>query len=1027
MVALRRSWRHFDKGLLWLLITSALSIGSTVFFLSRGIFNIFQNLYYIPIMIACVLYQRKGFYYSLSLSFIYLGLIFAFTGDYQLLLLSMIRVALFVVVAAVVSYLSNRYQEQQIAIADSKEQYEMLVNNVPGVTYRCLNDENWTMQFISDEISRLTGYRVADFIDNEVRSYGSIIYPEDKPLIRKRILEATLRKQSFEIEYRLITSENKIIWVAEKGTGLMDPEGSVEQFTGVILDITEKKANSIALRQSRELLRATLDSIVDGVIATDKNGLITGMNTVAEQLTGWRVKEARFKHVDHVLKTIPSARGAAAVNVVSLALQQGIIQKHPVNCLLLAKDGSHTRIAKSCAPITDEHYNTIGAVIVLRDITEEHKLQKEIEESEERFNQIATQSRIVVWEVDPEGTFRFLSDASATVYGYHPYELCKRKQLYDLRPKKLRDEYKNKVLNLFERREIFNEFITPIISKEGKLVWLSTNAIPLVDDKGNFIGYRGSDRDITPRIKAQEALKENELLYRSITENSYNTIALLDLKGNYIFCNQAYKEVLGYDKDELLGTNSLNLIHPDDRDRVAKDLQTEIYKQKTEAFYIHRIKYKDGSYRVIDNKVRIFKIREDAPEQLLLIGSDITQRTEAKNQLQKSNQRLSTLLSNSGDILFVLDKNYRIKEYYCSDEADLFINPDKFLDKRIEEIDFPEENIQKIKQALADSKLSKTKVTIEYRTDFQEFTKWFSLSANAIHENDNVRYVCVINDITKRKLAEQELQFQHTFNSLIANMARNFVKVSDDNFDAKITESLKTIGELLTIDRCYVFLLAESSHYAKNTHLWSSDNINDNNSALDDIFCDDLPWLCEQIKNNKEVVFDNSHQLKPEAKKEICEIMFQDIRSLCLFPLTTDKNIFGFIGFDGIKKDIEWNENIVTMLQLFTRVLAEAMLHKKIEKQMIKAEQKAATMAMAVSANHEINQPLMVIQGYLEILKNRCPGKSNNKAYNEIEKAILRIIRILESMNRIRKVEFTEYMNGTDMLKIPETNNRENT
>lgn len=1025
MTALRMRWRRFDKGLLWLLLTSALSIAATIFFLDKGISNIFQHLYYIPIMIACVLYQRKGFYYSLALSLLYLALIITFTGDYQLLLLSMIRVALFVVVAAVVSYLSNLNQEQQIAIAESKEHYEMLVSNVPGVTFRCLNDEDWTMRFISDEITRLTGYPVSDFIDNNVRSYASLIHPEDMPQIKKQILESTLRKQPFQIEYRLITAEKETLWVAEKGAGLLNAEGSVEQFTGVIVDITQKKANSIALRESRELLRATLDSIVDGVIATDRQGNVTGLNTVAEQLTGWNIKEAKLKHIDEVFNTIPSDEDQKAVNVVSLALEKGIVQKNPVNCILIAKDGSQTRISKSCAPITDDKSNIVGAVIVLRDITEEYQLQKEIRDSEERFNQIATQSRIVVWEVDPEGTFTFLSDAAATVYGYHPYELSKRKQMFDLRPKKLREEYKANILSHFERKEILSEVITPITSKEEKLVWVSTNAIPLVDDSGRLVGYRGSDRDITPRIKAQQALKENEQLYRSITENSYNTIALLDLSGNYQYCNKAHKNILGYSADELLGRNSLDLIHPDDRKKVSRDLHAGIYGKKHEAFYVHRVRCKDGSYKLIDNKVSLFKTSDDSPEQLLVIGSDITQRTEVKSQLRKTNERLSNLLSHTGDILFVLDKHHRIKEYYCSDEANLLMNPDAFLDKNIDDLALSKDSSEKIRQALIKSESSEAGITTEYKACLQGTTKWYSLTVNSIHKNDDVRYICIIDDITKRKQAEEKLNFQHSFNQLLTIIARNFVKAAEAGFDEKITSALEKIGKFLKMDRCWVFLLDEDFKYAANTHKWSADDIKDDSLQIQKkIYCDDVPWLCEEIGHkNNDIVFSDPQELNPQARKEICEFLLKGVQSVCLLPLKTDKNVFGFVGFDGIKEKIEWDEKIVTMLHLFTGLLAEAVLHKKVEEQMIEAQQKAATMAMIVSANHEINQPLMVIQGYFEILKNKYPDKSYSKYYDEIKKAVNRIKKILESMSEIRKVEFTEYVEGTDMLKLPKDKN----
>ena len=84
------------------------------------------------------------------------------------------------------------------------EQFISLVNNIPGVIYRCLGDEDFSVVFISNEIENLTGFPAAHFMNNKKDGYSALIYPDDKPLVKQTILEAIHKKQQYAIEYRVI-------------------------------------------------------------------------------------------------------------------------------------------------------------------------------------------------------------------------------------------------------------------------------------------------------------------------------------------------------------------------------------------------------------------------------------------------------------------------------------------------------------------------------------------------------------------------------------------------------------------------------------------------------------------------------------------------------------------------------------------------------------------------------------------------------------------------------------------------------
>ncbi len=137
-------------------------------------------------------------------------------------------------------------------------QFQSLVSNIPGVVYRCACDDAWSMKYISDYIESISGYPPSDFIDNKVRSFESIIHRDDSQIARQTGLDAIDRKNSFEIEYRIINVDGTIRWVYEKGRGVYSDNGRVLWIDGAIFNITDRKKAESKLKKYREHLEDLL-------------------------------------------------------------------------------------------------------------------------------------------------------------------------------------------------------------------------------------------------------------------------------------------------------------------------------------------------------------------------------------------------------------------------------------------------------------------------------------------------------------------------------------------------------------------------------------------------------------------------------------------------------------------------------------------------------------------------------------------------------------------------------------------------
>lgn len=136
-------------------------------------------------------------------------------------------------------------------LQQSRDQFQALVANIPGITYRCLADDSWTMLYMSGSIDPLSGYPADDFINNKVRSYASVIHPEDAPYLDEEMGKAIQNQTSWLLLYRVFHKDGSIRYVEERGMAEYNEDGSVRYLDGFILDVTNEK------QLKRQLLNLT--------------------------------------------------------------------------------------------------------------------------------------------------------------------------------------------------------------------------------------------------------------------------------------------------------------------------------------------------------------------------------------------------------------------------------------------------------------------------------------------------------------------------------------------------------------------------------------------------------------------------------------------------------------------------------------------------------------------------------------------------------------------------------------------------
>jgi PAS domain S-box-containing protein len=281
---------------------------------------------------------------------------------------------------------------------------------------------------------------------------------------------------------------------------------------------------------------------------------------------------------------------------------------------------------------------TMSIAFLSRKNRELRLAQNSAESANALFHQLAEQTRTFHWEVNAEGLYTYVSDISETVSGYRPEEIIGKKHFYDLHPAEGREAFKTEAFETFARRGHFLDLENIIQTKDRRLIWVSTYGIPFLDSNGNFIGYRGSDTDITERKRAEEVLSEAEVRQRTILDNMPFLAWLKDADGRYIMVNQQYAQSCGRTVDQVVGLTDLDIWPRELAEKYRAD-DAEVMSTQSGKGVEEIVAVTNGAIWVETFKAPIINHRMEVTGTTGL-ARDITQRKQAQEEKRSLEERL---------------------------------------------------------------------------------------------------------------------------------------------------------------------------------------------------------------------------------------------------------------------------------------------------------------------------------------------------------------------------------------------------
>ncbi len=278
------------------------------------------------------------------------------------------------------------------------------------------------------------------------------------------------------------------------------------------------------LQASKQQLSVTLQSIGDALIAVDLAGQVTLMNPVAESLTGWTLQEARGRPVTEVFLIRNALTGQPASLPVDRVLAEGVVIGLANHTVLYARDGRHTHISDSAAPICDSDGLMFGVVMVFRSVDEEYRLQAALAESEQHFRTLADSGHALIWTSGLDKHCNYFNRVWLDFTGRSPEQEFGDGWTAGVHPDDI-GQCLDTYVKAFDRREPFSMEYR-LRRHDGEYRWLLDEGKPRHDTQGNFLGYIGHCLDITERRQAEAEI--SRLAYYDALTGLPNRRLLID-------------------------------------------------------------------------------------------------------------------------------------------------------------------------------------------------------------------------------------------------------------------------------------------------------------------------------------------------------------------------------------------------------------------------------------------------------------------------------------------------------------------